>query len=775
MDSRKRIAAWATGTVAGVLLPFAPAVLGLRTLSFRDTDQLYAPLRTLVVEALREGRLPLWNPYEAAGKPLFAEGIHSVLHPISLAGAALAPSSIDFLLLAYLVAAALGAFSLARTLGASPPASMGAGLAFALSGFSVSMTGNLVFLAGLSTLPWLVAAARTAGTGSPWGPVATGIATACAFFSGDTQVTLVGLVLGMALAADAGGPRGLLRALSGMVAGGLLAGVQIAATQELLPRTYRSLDLRSWEKTLWSLSPGRLLEWAIPGLFRGPPAVAPRAASGAWLDPPFAESVHLGAPLLVAAVLGTWSPAARDRRRTGLLLGLTGAVVLWLALGHHLGARQLLDWVPVWNKFRYSEKLMAPLTLCVCALGALGIDAFGAGRLSRRSTYALAATALAAGFALLALLLAPSATLTVATHLLGDAGSFYRSNLASGLPHLVAGLAALLAIDRLRLAPARTMALSLLVALAAAAAVYSGAHLGSHDARRFTSPLRLDTDSPNPRIATPAEKEFDPADLVDCIESPARFRSIALSPSVNVAHRVDTLEPYGGFEGRRITTLSLSFGPSWTRHFRRFGLTHIVVPVPFGERFREQVALAVEGGQLVQRDAALGFELWAVPHRPWAFFPQRAIASDLPQDAHRTLLDLMARGEDDTVVVEAPAPPPTSPGRVLRIERGTESVRVEAESAAPALLVLQDAHWPGWRASIDGEPAEILIADLFVRAVRWPPGRHRLEMVYDPPGVRFGLALSALGAVLLLLLAALAVRRLRRPTGECERPILPVQ
>src|SRR5512142_2494660 len=146
MTSHQQRAAWAAAVVLGALLPFAPAVVGLRTPSHHDTAQLYAPVRTLVVEALRHGRLPLWNPYEGTGKPLFAEGIHSVLHPISLLAAAVAPGSIDFLILAYLVAASLGAFLLARSLGASHPAAAGAGLAFSLSGYSVSMTGNLVFL-----------------------------------------------------------------------------------------------------------------------------------------------------------------------------------------------------------------------------------------------------------------------------------------------------------------------------------------------------------------------------------------------------------------------------------------------------------------------------------------------------------------------------------------------------------------------------------------------------------------------------------------------------
>ncbi|WP_242392754.1 hypothetical protein [Anaeromyxobacter oryzisoli] len=341
MDARRQRAAWAAVTTAGVLLAFAPAVLGLRTLSHRDTDRLYAPVRTLVVEELRAGRLPLWDPYEGTGKPLFAEGVHSVLHPISLAAAALAPSSIDFLVLAYLVAGALGAFTLARTIGASPPASAGAGLAFALSGFSASMTGNLVFLAGASTLPWLVAAARMAGAGARWGAPLVALATGCAFLSGDAQTTLVGLALGILLAADAGGPRGAARALAGMVPGVLLAGVR----------------------------------------------------------------------------------------------------------------------------------------------------------------------------------------------------PFYRSTLAAGLPHLVAGLAALLAVDRLRDERARAAALALLVALAPAAAVYHGAHLGAPEVRRFTTPMRLETDSPAPRIAHPVTALYDHREHPDHVDASARVASLVLLLAVRAARR----------------------------------------------------------------------------------------------------------------------------------------------------------------------------------------------------------------------------------------------
>jgi hypothetical protein len=759
MKPGRQRAAAAAVTAAAVLAAFAPAVAGLRTLSQRDTDNLYAPVRTLVVEELRAGRLPLWNPYEATGKPLFAEGIHSVLHPLSLLSAAIAPSSIDFLILAYLVAAALGACVLAWTLGASVLAGAAAGVAFALSGYSASMTGNLVFLAGVSTLPWLGAAARAAGAGARWGAVATGLATACAFLTGDAQAALVGIGLGVLLAADAGGRRGAARALAGVGAGVLLAAVQIAATQALVPRTYRSFGLEDVEKTMWPLEPARLLEWVVPGLFRGPLDQIPTGAAPRLDRLVFAESVYLGVPLLVAAALGV----RRRTGRTALLLAGAGGVLLWLAMGHWLGARQALDWVPVWSRFRYSEKLMAPLGLCACALGALGVDAFAAGRLSRRGRLALLSAAGVAVAALGVLVAVAASADELALEHLGVLGSFYRVRLVAGLPHLLAGLALILALDRLGQPRLRAAGLAALIAAAPAVAVGYGAHLGSREVRRWATPLQLEAEGPAPRIVHPFDRMHAPNDPIGVVDATARTESVFLGQAIPVAHRVDTLEIYGAFEPRRYETLRRAFGDRWIYAFRRFGLTHVPFQAIPHATVSDLALPAVQGGERVQKDDLLGVEVWTVPHRPWAFFARRALAAPT-MEARKLLVELVIAGDDTTVVVEAPAPPPTAPGRVLAVERGTGTVRVEAEALGPALLVVQDAWWPGWRATIDGRPVEILPADFLVRGITFPPGRHVLEMTYDPPELRLGLALSAAGAILIALLAVQARR------GGAPRP-----
>ena len=134
-------------------------------------------------------------------------------------------------------------------------------------------------------------------------------------------------------------------------------------------------------------------------------------------------------------------------------------------------------------------------------------------------------------------------------------------------------------------------------------------------------------------------------------------------------------------------------------------------------------------------------------------------------------IELLGRGQAQAAVVElegsAGEALPTSPGQVDEVERTPERIRIVARAEGPAVLVVNDAYWPGWRATLDGREVPIAAAGALVRAVAWPPGRHVLEMTYAPPEVGTGLAISALGAAALAGIA-LAARR-RRRAGEGAR------
>ncbi|MGD2105733.1 MAG: YfhO family protein, partial [Anaerolineae bacterium] len=94
-----------------------------------------------------------------------------------------------------------------------------------------------------------------------------------------------------------------------------------------------------------------------------------------------------------------------------------------------------------------------------------------------------------------------------------------------------------------------------------------------------------------------------------------------------------------------------------------------------------------------------------------------------------------------------------------------ERVVVRAGLDRPGYLVLTDAFYPGWQATVDGERASICQADLLFRALPLEPGNHRVVFRFRPPLQRVGAAISGLG--LLLLLAAWHERRIVETVVRC--------
>lgn len=87
-----------------------------------------------------------------------------------------------------------------------------------------------------------------------------------------------------------------------------------------------------------------------------------------------------------------------------------------------------------------------------------------------------------------------------------------------------------------------------------------------------------------------------------------------------------------------------------------------------------------------------------------------------------------------TVLLEtASAPsPPRRPGRVRIVSYRNTEVIVEADSPDGGWVVLNDLWHPWWFAQVDGNPAEILRANVLFRAVAVPPGQHAVRFSFRP-------------------------------------------
>lgn len=98
-----------------------------------------------------------------------------------------------------------------------------------------------------------------------------------------------------------------------------------------------------------------------------------------------------------------------------------------------------------------------------------------------------------------------------------------------------------------------------------------------------------------------------------------------------------------------------------------------------------------------------------------------------------------------------------------------ETVRVQVDTAGPALLVLADAAYPGWRATLDGEEVTIYQADALFRGVLAPAGSHEVVFRYEPASLRWGAGISVAAWLVWLFLLLTAGRARRRPPAGIPR------
>ncbi len=747
---------WIVVVATGALSPCAAVLLAGYTLSWRDTSSLFEPMRSLIAEALRRLQLPLWNPYEGAGLPLFAQLLHGVLHPWSIVAAVLAPSSgTDLMIVLHVLTGSVGAGVLARSLGASGAGAAVAGLGYGLSGYLLGLSAVIQYLAAGGTAPWAIAALRFAGQRGPTSVAIGAGVFAILLFAGDPQWAIVAAALSVMLATERYGARGGARVAVAAGIGGLLAAVQLLPSWAMLAEANRSAGLSAADAIQWAFHPARALELVTPGLFGGRPGPTP-APVFLWLDGPsqyplpFLQSVFVGLPVLLCAACGIRAS------RAGRWIGVAAGVLLWLALGHWLFATQALLWVPVWGSFRYTEKLVGPFTLLLAVLAGLGLPPFAAHGIDRLRRWAcLGAPPL---LALAALAFVAGGTLPGPESVPADVWPLVTTRLGGGFA-LAGATMVLLAVvaarhsgsgDHVVARERWTVALVVVTGLLASPAAL---HAGRRDALAPQPLAFLRTWTVVPRVIQPVDQIALPiARGFDMFDAAQLVRSTAGRPSYNVPARIDSFVTYTGLLPRRYSYLLERFdalGPARWTAFRRFAVTHVVITPPLTDADLAEADAAIAGGREVWRDRDGALHVFAVPHTPWARFATEVRQAKNEDDAIRLTVASATR-QSAAVVLEGTPPSSFAAGSVLTVERGADRVRIVADAPSGGLLVVADSWWPGWTARVDGTPVPILRADAIARAVVWPAGQHVLDMAYRPREIVIGAAVSVTTVILVI-------------------------
>jgi hypothetical protein len=79
-----------------------------------------------------------------------------------------------------------------------------------------------------------------------------------------------------------------------------------------------------------------------------------------------------------------------------------------------------------------------------------------------------------------------------------------------------------------------------------------------------------------------------------------------------------------------------------------------------------------------------------------------------------------------------------------------DDVKIDASLSGPGYLLLLDTYFPGWSATVNGEPAPIHRADYNFRAVSLPAGRSTVNFSYRPASLRVGIYLCGVGFLALV-------------------------
>lgn len=755
-----------------------------------DCARQFYVMRHLATEAIREGRIPLWNPWIYGGTPFLANFQPGVFYPPNLL-LALSPLDVADQMTAYLTLhlfwAAAGVFVLLRVCGASAGAATLGGLVFAFSGYNVARTGIPTMVATGAWLPWVLAASRrwfTRGDGAAFAGMA--LSLGMAGLAGFAQIFvftayafgLWGLIDGL------GRPRrGAGRRWAGWIAAG---GLGLAITAVHLVPTLEFMQLgQDAANTPAMLASGTLHPWTlgklvIPDLL-GNPVDGTNAThllevgAGYYHQTERSTAIYVGIlPLLLG--LPVLLAPGDQRRAAAAALGL---VAISLALCFAGPWNTLLTKLPALD-FSRPDRATFLFCFAVAVLAGLGADRLAGreGPGAQRSTNGLALI-LGAGTVLFAAAIAWQGDRWLPPHVVALAGDSLRRSAGFAVAFTLAGAALVTARAFGRL-PGRAFSVLAFLLVVADLALFS---------------THLNVLQPKDRIFPAPEPGTGLAYLQEKTRSDGPFRVFrwepnrsqfagVMPPSTGSIYGLQDVLGFDSLNLARWQELMQAIDPNIVIRRGNFRGPRNAEPLdsPLLDLLDVRYVLAEPGATRfpVQpaRYTARSFpDLTLYERRPGAdgAHPTRArIVSDvvvaasdsealqrLAAPGFRADLRAVSVGSIPGWTNPATAGPTTPAGTASVRHHGDERVALEIEAERPGLLVLADAWFPGWKVSVDGHERPIHRVNHAFRGVLVQPGDREVIFTYAPDSFRTGAWVSI--AALLLILALAGIFQLRRP------------
>lgn len=708
---------------------------------FRDGAHFYGPLFEFVFDEFRSGRFPLWNPYENLGQPLAANPTSLLFYPGTYL--AFIPVFFDILNVdsAYAIFAAvhlllafLTAYRLARSWSCGRHAASLTALSYALSGSVLFQWNNVPFLIGAA---WFPEALRQIGKiverGKLRHAVFLSVVSSLMIFGGEPQsVYHAGIVAGLFLIVFFGKSTvrsiGLL-SLSAVLTF-FLAAVQILPAWELNCLSDRILPEHHATVYRFFVPVWRLLEFCWPGAGGWQLPVharwfsAFRGENGIWVP-----SLYLGLMPFVLALLTVFQFRTKyDYRSKRLQYVVLTVLFLFLlgSFGKNFAVYPLFRLFPGYDAFRYPGKLMLVSSLMLSILAGWGFDSFFKDSIFRNRFAVFGRTVVVLGcFAStsLAWFFAAETTEIPACPLFGP---FDSQGAISGL---LFGSVCILACwivfeTKLKTGKSRTLLLLLVFAdlcfanawmLTASSEMKKNADqspqfsLANEIRQKGSAPVRIY------RFPIWYPDEFKKRSSRNRLSEIIDWEKGSLYPRYPLPKRINLVDVRG--------TLMLKDYRIWIDEIRQNIRSN---------RFENSIS----------RLENLGVEYIIAPKNQ--VLPNGLIDTKTDGPADVSLWKLVNPDERNFVRYE--------PNRIV----------FDVSLKNPETVVLTEQYYPGWRAFVEKREISVRKTDPCFRAVELPPGRHRIEMIYDPPLVKVGGLMSLFGLLISVLILVSSLDPLSR-------------
>lgn len=90
-------------------------------------------------------------------------------------------------------------------------------------------------------------------------------------------------------------------------------------------------------------------------------------------------------------------------------------------------------------------------------------------------------------------------------------------------------------------------------------------------------------------------------------------------------------------------------------------------------------------------------------------------------------------------------------GKAVIVQLKDTEIVIQTQSSSDSFLVTSDIYYPGWEATVDGQPSPIYRTDYVLRGLPLPAGSHEVRFVFHPKPFYIGRTITLLTALVLFL------------------------